>query len=126
MSTRPYLYINVAAVCLSLCVGKPSGFIPAEIICFLTTFCMALAVRRPPLREINKAFVLVIMEFRIESHLVNDCLTAGVIKILRSLFPFPTTDSISELTWSIFNDVSSDNLKAQFRKIVITIITNRT
>lgn len=59
------------------------------------------------------------MQFRIESHLVNDCLTAGVIKILRSLFPFPTTDSISELIWSIFNDASSDNLKAQFRKIVI-------
>ncbi|MDF2537329.1 MAG: hypothetical protein K0S76_350 [Herbinix sp.] len=52
----------------------------------------------PPLREINKAFVLIVKEFRIESHLVNDCLTAGVIKILRSLFPFPMVDSISELT----------------------------
>lgn len=71
---------------------------------------MALVVKRPPLHEVNKAFVLVVMQFRIESHLVNDCLTAGVIKILCSLFPFPTTDSTSELTWSIFNDASSDTI----------------
>jgi hypothetical protein len=65
------------------------------------------------------AFALTVIEFRTESHLVIDCLTAGVIKILRSLLPFPIMDKISEVTSSIFNDSSSDNRKAQFRKIVI-------
>lgn len=50
-------------------------------------FCMALVVKRPPLHEIKREFVLTVIEFRIESYFVIDCLTAGVIKILRSLLP---------------------------------------
>lgn len=71
-------YLESLDVCLSLWVDRPTGFIPAAIICFLTIFCMALDVKRPPLREINRALVLTLIEFSIESHLVIACLTAGV------------------------------------------------
>jgi hypothetical protein len=70
-------------------MDKPYGSIPTATICFFTTFWMALVVKRPPLREIKRASVLPVTEFRTESHLDIDCLTAGVIKILRSLLPFP-------------------------------------
>jgi hypothetical protein len=41
---------------------------------------------------------LTLIEFRIVSHLVIACFIAGVVKILRSLLPFPIMDKISELT----------------------------
>lgn len=46
-------------------------------------------------------------------------LAAGVKKNLRSLLPFPTTVKISLFTWLMFKLASSDNLNAQFKKIVI-------
>jgi len=78
-------------------VDKPSGFIPAATICFFTTFWMVIVVKRPPLYKIKRAFVLTVIEFRTEGHLVIDCLTAGVIKSLRSLLPFPITYKILEV-----------------------------
>lgn len=52
----------------------------------------------PPLREINSASVLTFFVVLSESPCDRACLAAGVIYILRSLFPLPMTDSISEFT----------------------------
>lgn len=60
--------------------GQTFWIYPGSNNMLLTAFCMALVVKHPLLREIIKAFVLVVIEFRIESHFVTVCLTAGVIK----------------------------------------------
>jgi len=78
--------------------GQTSWIYPGINNMLFTTFCMALVVKRPPLREIKRALVLKVIEFRTLSHIVIDCLTAGVIKILRSLLPSPMVDKISEVT----------------------------
>jgi len=69
--------------------------------------------------EINKAFVGTFMDFLTIKKSERDFFAAGVRRILRSLFPLPITDKISELTCSTFKLASSEILSAQFKKIVI-------
>jgi len=113
------LYIKVAAVCRSLWADIAFGSSPEARIYFLTTFWIALVVIRVSLREINKALVVTLQEFLICNQLLIDLLTAGVKKILRSLFPLPMTLMTSLSTWSRLRLASSDKRKAQFKKIVI-------
>ena len=80
---------------------------------------MARVVIRLLFLDINNALEVIFMELLICNQLLIDFLAAGVRKILRSLLPLPTTDKISLFTWSRFKLASSDNLNAQFRKIVI-------
>jgi hypothetical protein len=74
---------------------------------------------RPPFLEMNRALVFTLSMFLICIQELIDFLAAGVKKILRSLLPLPITVNTSLLTWSMFKLASSDNRKAQLRKMVI-------
>lgn len=67
----------------------------------------------------NRVLLLIFIEFLICIQLLIAFLAAGVRKILRSLLTLTTIDKMSLSTLSIFKLASSDNLNAQFRKIVI-------
>lgn len=86
---------------------------------FFTIFWIALVVMRLLFLEMNRALLLICIELLICIQSLIAFLAAGVRKILRYLLPLPTIDKISLSTCSIFKLASSDNLNAQFRKIVI-------
>lgn len=88
ISTLPYLYIRVAAVCLSLCADIDAGSRPDEETYFFTTFCTALVVIRLLFLEIKSALELIFKVFQICNQLLIDFFAAGVRKILRSLLPY--------------------------------------